>query len=365
MFNRIIALLKKEFILIFNNRQSRMLIIIPPLLQLLIFGYAVTMEVKNINMGVLDKCCTVESRELVACFAASPSYKKIVYYYDHVTAQSAMANSEVNCVLIINEDFSRNLVSNHSPSVEVLLDGRQLNSASIINGYTNNIVSIYAQSYYKNSVPIEIVVRNWFNVNLDYRWMILSSIFTMLSTLPCLLLTSMSIVQERELGTFEQLTVSPLQPLEILIGKTIPPFLIGFLLSLIMIIPMSFIFNLPFTGSIFLLVLSLFIALLSVSGIGLFISSICRTQQQALFGVFTYQMPAILLSGFISAVEDMPYVFQKINMLNPLQYYVVITKGLFLKNMSMHAVLQNLYPMIIIACCTLSIATFMFKRKLE
>ena len=365
MFKRILALLKKEFILIFNNRQSRMLIIVPPLLQLLIFGYAVTMEVKNINMGVLDKCRTIESRDLTSCFAASPSYKRITHYYDTAAAQKAMANSEVNCVLIINEDFSRKLLTSNHPSVQILLDGRQLNSASIINGYTNNIIAMYGQDYYKNTIPIDLVIRNWFNVNLDYSWMILSSIFTMLSTLPCLLLTSMSIVQERELGTFEQLTVSPLQPSEILIGKTIPPFLIGFSLSIVMIALMALIFKLPFSGSFFLLLASLFVALLAVSGIGLFISSICRTQQQALFGVFTYHMPAVLLSGFISAVEDMPYVFQKINMINPLQYYVTITKGLFLKNMSMNAVLQNLYPMMIIACCTLLVATLMFKRKLE
>ena len=365
MLRRIIALLRKEFLSILNNRQSRLLVIVPPLIQLLMFGYAVTMEVKNIEIGIVDKCRTVESRELIAGFASSRWFSKVVPLENTASLRQAVDNQDIDCALIINEDFSRKLKQNTATAVYLILDGRQINSASIINVYVNNIISNYAQSYNNLAPPIEIVIRNWFNPNLDYQQTILAAVFTMLSTLPCLLLTSMSIAREKELGTFEQLTVSPLTSTEILIGKILPPFIIAFAVSILLTGLMRLIFAMPFVGSLWLLIISIAISLVAVSGIGIFISSICKTQQQALLGVFAYQMPAILLSGFISPVEDMPWLMQQLNYFNPMRYYVVISKGLFLKDMSCAAVFSNLWPLACIALITMSVAVRCFKSRLQ
>ncbi len=365
MIQRIIALLKKEFIFIWNNKQSRIMIIVPPLIQLVMFGYAVTMEVRNIELGVWDKCNTVESRELIANFQHSRWYSKLLYYDKAAPLKTDMDNAVIDCAIIINQDFAQKLKTGQGTSVYMLLDGRQINSSAIINGYAKEIVNTYVQQVTGSSLPIELAVRHWFNANLNYTWTILAAVFTMLSTLSCLLLTSMSIAREKELGTFEQLIVSPLTAVEILIGKTIPPFAIGLVMSVILIGLMSLIFAMPFRGSLLLMLLVVAVALLAVSGVGLFISSLCRTQQQALLGVFAYQMPAILMSGFISPVEDMPQWLQTINCLNLMRPYVVLCKGLFFKDMSAGAVLTNLVPMLLIAGCTLTIATLSFKRKLE
>lgn len=365
MLIRILALLKKEMLSILKSPQSRMLLIVPPLMQMLMAGYALTMEVTHIQLGVWDKAQTLESRELLAGFASSRWYDRLTFYQDLPTVQQAMMDAEVNCVLIINEDFSRSLARGGQAQLQLILDGRQVNSAAIINGYTAQIVTSYGTQHGGSTLPVQVAERYWFNPNLNYHWTILAAVFTMLSTLPCLLLTSMSIAREREMGTFEQLLVSPLQPVEILIGKTVPPLILGLLVSLVMIFLMHLLFELPLAGSLFLLVLSIGVALLATAGIGLFISSLCRTQQQALLGVFSYQMPAILLSGFIAPVEDMPMFFQKLDKLNLMQYYVVIAKGLFLKDMSAATVLSNLWPMALLACVTLGAAGFCFRRTLE
>ena len=365
MLARILALLKKESITTFNNTQSKVVILLPPIIMLFMFGYAVTMEVKNIQMGVWDKSQTVESRDLISCFQNSRWYRDIFYYEDMPTLEEAMADQDIDCALIINENFSRNIRQGSPADVHLILDGRQVNTSAIISGYSALIVNGYIEQLTGSSLPIDIAVRNWFNPNLDYKWTILATVFTVLSTLSCLLLTSMSVSREKEMGTFEQLTVSPLQPFEILIGKTLPPFFISVTMSIFMLILMSVVFGLPFRGSLGLLMVAVGVALLALSGIGLFISSLCRTQQQSLLGVFAYEMPAILLSGFISPVEDMPYIFQAIDVVNPMKYYVIIAKGLFLKQMSAATVYANVWPMAVIAVITLTLAAVMFRRKME
>lgn len=211
MLARILALLKKEFITTFNNTQSKVVILLPPIIMLFMFGYAVTMEVKNIQMGVWDKSQTVESRDLISCFQNSRWYRDIFYYEDMPTLEEAMADQDIDCALIINENFSRNIRQGSPADVHLILDGRQVNTSAIISGYSALIVNGYIEQLTGSSLPIDIAVRNWFNPNLDYKWTILATVFTVLSTLSCLLLTSMSVSREKEMGTFEQLTVSPLQ----------------------------------------------------------------------------------------------------------------------------------------------------------
>ncbi len=363
---RVMALIKKEFITIWNDPKTKGIIIGLPLMQLLIFANAVTMEVKNIDVVTFDQSKTVESRELLSRFENSPRFRKF-YYVDNMSDfKNKLDTQKVQIGLLINNDFSRKIKSGKTASVQVVADGRQTNSASIASGYASQIITQYGVelSSQNNAAGINPSVRNWFNPNLEYKWFILTVILAMLSLVTTLILTALSIARERELGTFDQLIVSPLSSFEILLGKSIPPLMIAMTLTMVMAgIIMAF-FHIPFAGSFILFMISIFISLLAIVGVGLFISAICSTQQQAILSVMTFMMPAVLLSGFISPIEDMPLFWQLITWLNPVRFFMQLTRGIVLKGMGLEDVIVNLIPLVIIASITLTLAGRTFKRKL-
>lgn len=327
------------------------------------------MEVRNIDMAVLDKCQTLESRNLIKEFEHSRWFKHVTSVQNENQVEKMIRSKKVQLALTINSDFSKKLMQNRPTSVQVILDGRQTNVAGITNGYAATIVSQFENEYFpkraKSTPRISVQVRNWFNPNLFYLWYTVVSLIAILATTISLILTALSIAREREMGTFDQLIVSPLSSFEILVGKTVPPLILSIILASIMCLIIMFFFNVPFQGSFFLFYISLLTYLLSILGIGLFISSICRTQQQAILGAFTFQMPAILLSGYISPVEDMPVFFQSLTWLNPVRFFLVIIKGVYLKAMPASYVFENLIPLFFIAVLTLSAAGWMFKRNLD
>lgn len=363
---RIIALIKKEFVTIWKDPKSRGIIIAMPLMQLFIFANAITMEVKNIDVVTIDRDKSVESRELLSRFENSPRFRKFYYAENEKEFQRKLDNQKVQIGLYINNDFSSSLKSQKQTNVLIVIDGRQTNSASIAGGYASQIISSYGQEM-SNSKGANIVpvVRNWFNPNLEYRWFIMTVIIAMLAVVITLLLTALSIAREREMGTFDQLIVSPLSSFEILLGKTIPPLTIAMFLTCLMTLIIVVGFKVPFAGSIWLFLVSIFISLLSIVGVGLFISSICKTQQQAILGVITFQMPAVLLSGFVSPIEDMPLIWQYLTWINPVRFFMTLSRGIFLKGMGIEDVIFNLIPLLIIAVITLSLASWTFKRKLD
>lgn len=366
MFSRLLPLIKKEFLSIWKDPKSRMLILVPPILQLLIFANAITMEVKNIDMAVLDRNNTQESRELLSRFENSKWFRKIVYVKNEKEIKKKIDTQQVQIALEISNDFAASIKAQKPVSMQIIVDGRQTNSASIAGAYASQIINSYSREV---SPPggsvINAVIRNWFNPNLEYQWYVLVTLVTLLALVVTLLLTSLSIARERELGTFDQLIVSPLNSFEILAGKTIPPLIIAIILTCFMTGMAIVLFDVPFVGSFWLFLLSTVVALLSIVGVGLFISSLCKTQQQAILGAFTFQMPAILLSGFISPVEDMPAFFQYLTYLDPIRFYILIAKGLFLKGMSVQDVFANLIPLLFIAALTLFVASRTFKRQLD
>lgn len=364
---RVMALIKKEFITIWNDPKTKGIIIGLPLMQLLIFANAVTMEVKNIDVVTFDQSKTVESRELLSRFENSPRFRKF-YYVDNMSDfKNKLDTQKVQIGLLINNDFSRKIKSGKTASVQVVADGRQTNSASIASGYASQIITQYGVelSSQNNAAGINPSVRNWFNPNLEYKWFILTVILAMLSLVTTLILTALSIARERELGTFDQLIVSPLSSFEILLGKSIPPLMIAMTLTMVMAgIIMAF-FHIPFAGSFILFMISIFISLLAIVGVGLFISAICSTQQQAILSVMTFMMPAVLLAGFISPIEDMPLFLQYLTWLNPVRFFMQLTRGIVLKGMGLDDVIANLIPLVIIASITLTLAGRTFKRKLR
>ncbi len=359
-------LLKKEFITIWKDPKSRGIIIAMPLLQLFVFANAITMEVKNIDVTLIDRSNSVESRELISRFEHSPRFRKFYYVDNGKEFKEKIDNQKVQIGLYINNDFAESVKSQKPTSVLVVADGRQTNSAAIAGGYATQIINSYnSEVAGVKGASINPVIRNWFNPNLEYRWYILTVIISMLALVITLLLTALSIAREREMGTFDQLIVSPLSSFEILLGKTIPPLVIALALTILMTLIVVTCFKVPFAGSIWLFLVSVFVSLLSIVGIGLFISSISKTQQQAILGVITFQMPAVLLSGFISPIEDMPLFWQYLTWLNPVRFFMVLTRGIFLKGMEFQDVFVNLIPLIIIAIITLSLASWTFKRKLD
>ncbi len=375
-FRRVLALMKKEFITIWNDPKTKGIIIGLPIVQLLIFSNAATMEVQNIDTAVFDRSQSVESRELLSRFENSPRFRNFYYVDNEADFKKKLDTQKVQIGLMINNDFSRNIKSGETATVQVISDGRQTNSASIASGYASQIITGYGAEVSSSTKPpargegvmsdanINISVRNWFNPNLEYKWYILTVIVAMLSLVTTLILTSLSIARERELGTFDQLIVSPLSSFEILLGKSIPPLIIAMALTMIMTGIVIIFFHIPFAGSFLLFMISIFISLLAIVGVGLYISAICNTQQQAILSAMTFMMPAVLLSGFISPIEDMPVALQYLTWLNPVRFFMVLTRGIFLKGMGFADVFTNLIPLIIIALITLTLASRTFKRKL-
>ena len=370
---RVFALIKKEFITIWNDPKTKGIIIGLPIMQLLIFSNAATMEVQNIDTAVLDRSQSVESRELISRFENSPRFRNFYYVDNEADFKNKLDTQKVQIGLLINNDFARNIKSGKPAEVQVVADGRQTNSASIASGYASQIISGYGTEITPSNINgkgtmsgagINLSVRNWFNPNLEYKWFILTVIVAMLSLVTTLILTSLSIARERELGTFDQLIVSPLSSFEILLGKSLPPLIIAMALTMVMTGFVIIFFHIPFAGSFILFMVSIFISLLAIVGVGLYISAVCNTQQQAILSVMTFMMPAVLLSGFISPIEDMPVFLQYITWLNPVRFFMVLTRGIFLKGMGLEDVITNLIPLIIIASITLTLAGRTFKRKL-
>lgn len=362
---KVLALIKKEFITIWNDPKTRSIIFIMPIMQLLVFSNAATMEVTNIDVAVLDYSKSVESRELISRFENSPRFRTFYYVDNEADFKNKIDTQKVQIGITIQNDFARNVKSGRGAEVLVISDGRQTNSASIASGYATQIISAYsAELKGTEGTRINASVRNWFNPNMHYKWYILTVIVAMLSLVTTLILTSLSIARERELGTFDQLIVSPLSSFEILLGKSIPPLIIAMSLTMFMVGIAVVGFKLPFVGSPFIFFVSISISLLAIVGVGLFISSICNTQQQAILSVMTFMMPAVLLSGFISPIEDMPVFLQYFTYLNPVRFFMVLSRGIILKGMGLGDVILNVIPLIVIALITLTLAGRTFKGKL-
>lgn len=369
MWGRILALLIKEIHAIWRDKKSRMVLIVPPLIQLFVFSFAATLDVKNVTLGILNRDVGEQSIELVQRFYGSPTFSNIVYL-DSVEAITPFIDNQLGVgVLSIDDQFSKNLDSGKPSTVQLIMDGRKSNATQIVAGYAGSIIRQFSKDFaHARDIPqqkTQLFPRYWFNPNLLYYWFNVPSLVGVLTMVEALILTALSIARERELGTFDQLLVSPVDPIEILIGKSVPSIIISMLEGSFIIFSAIFIFQIPFTGSLFNLYFSMFFFVLSIVGLGLFISALCTTQQQSILGSSLLMSPAISLSGFATPIENMPGWLQVITYLNPLRYFLVVSKGIFLKEMPFYIVWQNTWPMLLIGIATLSTATWFFRRRLE
>lgn len=369
MWTRLIALIVKELLVVLRDPRSRVILIVPPLAQLVIFTFAATLEVTNVDVVVLNRDEGAAGIELVRRIEGSPTFRTVRPVHDPLEVRKAIDEERAIAAIEIAPNFSLDLIEGRSAHVEILLDGRRSNAAQIVNGYLGDIVASFVADENENahraaSVP-RVIARNWFNPNLTFRWFTLPGLVGIIALLIALVVTALSVARERELGTFDQLMVAPLRTREILLGKMLPPLAIGFVHITLYVIVAVFVFNVPLRGSVLLLYGSAAFFLASVVGVGLFISALSTTQQQAILGAFLFIAPATLLSGFATPIENMPPWLQPVTLINPLRYFLVITRGVFLKGMGLEDVVKNTVPLLCIALVTLTSAAWLFRRRME
>lgn len=366
---RILSLIWKELLVVLRDSRSRISIILPPIIQLFVFSFAATLDVKNATIGVLNKDSGEQAFELLQRFHGAPLFKEIIYLQGEEQIASFLDVQKGLLVLSIDEQFSRNLDAAKPTAIQLISDGRRSNTTQILSGYASQIIEDYNRDFtFKNRIKQQnsvLVPRNWFNPNINYLWYNIPCLVAVLSMLTCLIVTSQSIAREREMGTFDQLLVSPLSPFEILVGKIVPGILIGMAEGLLMWAAGTYFLGVPFVGAFSSFIVGLIIFVTAISGIGLFISSLSASQQQAMLGTFVFTMPSILLSGFATPIENMPVWLQPVTFLLPLRYMLILSKGLFLKNLPVTVVFDQIWPMILISVFTLSLAAFFFRRRLE
>ncbi|MDD5275934.1 MAG: ABC transporter permease [Methylovulum sp.] len=367
MFSRIATLIVKELQGLMMDRQTRIILIMPVIMQLILFPFAATLEVTNNTLAIFNEDSGKESIELIQRFSKAQAFSEMLQLYGETDVRRVIDNQEALIVIRFPADFSRDVVAGRPASIQALLDGRRSNSGQIALGYVQQIIQGYNDERHtakKQSTPSILVARNWFNPNLDYVRHIVPSLVAMITTISTLIVTSLSVAREREQGTFDQLLVSPLTPGMIMVGKTIPALLVAMTQATIILLAAIFAYQIPFVGSFVLLYTSMAFYILALAGFGLLISSLCTTQQQAFLGVFTFTVPAILLSGFVSPIENMPLWLQYLDWVNPLRHFIIIVKGVFLKDIGLLLLLQNLWPLLVIATGTLGAANWMFHRHL-
>ncbi|TAL98059.1 MAG: ABC transporter permease [Rhodanobacter sp.] len=363
---RLRAQIVKELLSILRDPRSRLIVFAPPLLQLLIFTFATTLEVRNANIAVYNQDTGHWSYEMEARVGAAEFVNKVYTVHNRDQLRRLIDQRKVIAALDMGPDFSRDIVAGGTGKLQVIVDGRRSNAGQITVGYLNAIAANVGSAARKEPQRASpVVVRHWFNPNLIYRWFVVPALSGILVFFSALMITALSIARERELGTFDQLLVSPTTTLEIIVAKTVPALAIGTVLGLMMIAAAAFLFGVPFTGSFWLLLPSLLLFIASVVGIGLMISAVSATQQQAIMGAFAIGVPAVLMSGFATPVENMPLVLQWIAQGIPLTHFLVIVEGTFLKAMPASDILANTWPLAVIALVSLTLATLLVRSRLQ
>jgi ABC-2 type transport system permease protein len=366
---RIIALAIKELLATLKDKRSRIVLIVPPILQLLVFGYAATFDLNDVSIAIYNEDRSAPSRDLIASVVNSPSFTLYRYIENENEIAQLIDSREVLVVLHIGQHFGADLYSGRSASVQLIIDGRNSNTALLAQGYLGSIINNFnldwAERNSRAKPPATVKVRPWFNTNLESQWFFVPGLVGVLSMIITTIVTALSVAREREAGTFDQLLVTPLRPIEILIGKSFPGWLIGVLEGSFILTMAILWFDIPLRGSLGALYIGMFIFILSGVGVGLMISSLALTQQQGMLGAFLFIVPAILLSGFATPIENMPYAVQLITYADPLRYFLIILRGVFLEGDSYALVARYYWPMAIIALVTLSFATWLFRHRMN
>ncbi len=368
MLYQIFAIALKEFQALLRDRQSRLVLIGPPIAQLLIFGYAATFDLNNIPVAIYNQDNSQLSRQLVSKITGSPHIQLIKNVQSANEIAPLLTEKKVLMLIHIKADFSTEQVSRHSAAIQVIVDGRNSNTALLALNYMRTIIIDFNQqliiSQGQRPPPAIVKIRSWFNPDLLSRWFIIPGIVALLTLVVPLIVTALSVAREREAGTFDQILVTPLSPAQILIGKSIPGIIIGLLQGTVIIALTVVWFNIPLLGNLGALYLGLCLFLLSTVGIGLMISSLSITQQQGLMGAFLFLVPAVILSGFATPIANMPELVQDLTYINPMRYFLIIVRGVYLEGNSYADLIHQFWPMTLIGLISLTFAGWLFKHRL-
>jgi ABC-2 type transport system permease protein len=369
MFGRLKVLFRKEFVQVLRDKRLRFFIIVPPVIQLLVFGYVVTMDVNHVPTVVLDGDRSAASREVVRRFEASGYFTVIRSVASENELQLALDRGDAECALHFTRGFGRDLRKGGPAMIQVILDGTNSNTASVVQGYVNQITASLQRQRFASlgaavRPAVDLRIRAWYNPDLRSKNYNVPAVMATIITLVCLMLTSMAVVREREMGTMEQLMVSPLRPGELMLGKTIPFAVISFFDMLLVIIVGVLWFDVPVNGSPVVLLVGTLLYLLSVLGVGLFISTFARSQQQALMSTILFYMPSILLSGFVFPIKNMPVLFQYLTYVIPLRYFLVIIRGVFLKSVGFVVLWPEMAALLVIGLVVITISSIRFRKRM-
>lgn len=375
MWERIYSILVKEFLQGLRDPKMKGVIFIAPIIQLLLFGYAVSTDVRQVATAIYDLDQTQESRDLLSRFFASGYFqpKKHVTHISQI--RDLLDHGKVSTAIQINRGFASALASQQKVPIQMIVDGTDSNTATVTISYAAQIVRDYNRNLELEAIGlptgallnrgIDLQSRVWFNINLESRMFYLPGVIALIGMLITLMLTSMAIVREREIGTMEQLIVTPLRPVELILGKLLPFALIALFDMTLITTVAAFWFEVPIKGSLPLLFASMVLFLLPSLGIGLFISTISTTQQQAMMTTFFFFFPANLLSGFAFPIENMPEIVQWITYANPLRYFLVIIRGIFLKGIGADLLWPQMVALGTLGIIVLGLSALRFTKRLE
>jgi len=377
MLARLKQMLIKEFIQVFRDKRTRLLLFVPPIIQMLIFGYAATFEIHHVATVVLDLDHSQESRELVSRFTSSPYFDVQQQRTDYRQVGDLIDRGKATVALQINPGFAENLRKGQAASLQVIVDATNSNTALIASGYINQIALGFAKGYQQDRInrispqlteripSVQLEQRPWYNPDLRSRWFFVPGIVGSLTLVLVVNLTAFAVVREREIGTLEQIMVTPIRPAEFILGKTLPFFLIGlFDVSLIAVVGTLW-FQVPFRGQIWVLFVGAILFLLCMLGVGLLISTVSATQQQALVTSFFFIMPAVTFSGFGFPISTMPQWLQYLTFASPLRYFLIVLRGTYLKGVGMDILWPEMLAMFCLGLGLLTAAVLRFHKALD
>ena len=383
MWERLKHMLIKEFIQIFRDPRMKAVIFGTPIIQLVVIGYAVTTDVTQVATAVADFDRTQETREIARRFESSGYFQVVQWVEDSKVLRTLIDRGEVKVAIQFDPGFARDLARGRPAAIQVIVDGTDSNTASVVLDYANRIIAqvnrerlqplLAARAVARGDVApvtpgalpgVELRSRTWYNPDLRSRNYYIPGVIAILIMLTLMMMTAMAIVREREIGTMEQLLVSPIRPAELILGKTLPFALIGFFDVVIITTVAVLWFAVPIQGSLILLFGTTSLFLLPVLGIGLYISTISKTQQQALMSTFFFFQPAMLLSGFAFPIANMPDAIQYLTYLNPLRYFLIIIRGIFLKGNGTDILWPQMLALLALGAAVLTASTLRFQKRL-
>lgn len=348
----------------------RVVLLLPPIIQLIIFGYAVNLDVENSPIAWMDQDRTPESRELLADFEGSNQFRVTHLPAEEEEIQVLLDRGAVQAVVRVFPGFGRDIRRGQNTQVQILVDGTNSNSATIISRSATQVVARYASRIVSRpgsvrGPPLSAESRIWFNVDLKSQNYFVPGVLVNIIALVTVMLTAMAIVREKEIGTMEQLMVTPIRPMELMLGKTLPFAAVGILEVLLITVAALLIFAIPFRGSFLLLLGCATAFLLTTLGSGLLISTVSGTQQQAMMASFFFFMPAFMLSGFAFPIRNMPVAIQTLTYLNPVRYFMEIVRGIFLKGIGLAVLWPQLLALLLIGTALVSLSALRFRKRLD